>query len=110
MSQAKTLYDQAVALKDEQKNEEAIDLLKQAVELDPAYALAHLALAVCYGRVGKHDEAVAHGQKVCELEPSDPFSFTAMSVTYQRAYAGTGDQRFIPLAEDAMARAHSLNG
>ena len=38
-----------------------------------------------YGKLGRHDDAIRHGLKVCELEPKDPFSFTAMSVTFQRA-------------------------
>jgi hypothetical protein len=42
------------------------------------------------------------------LEPSDPFNFTALSVTYQRAWAGTQDQQYIAKAEDAMAKAQQL--
>ena len=51
--------------------------------------------------LAKHDDAIRHGLKVCELEPNEPFSFTAMSVTFQRAGK-------IPEAEDAMARARIL--
>ena len=64
---------------------------------DPTYTLAHSALAVILARLKKHDEAIEHAVKVCELEPNDPFSFTALSVTYQRAGK-------IPEAEEAMAR------
>jgi hypothetical protein len=52
--------------------------------------------------------AIAHNQKACELEPSDPFNFTAMSVTYQRAFAGTGERKYIAMAEDAMATARNM--
>jgi hypothetical protein len=38
---------------------------------------------------------------VCELEPNDPFSFTALSVTLQRAGK-------IPEAEEALARARMM--
>ena len=31
-----------------------------------------------------------------------------MSVTYQRAFAGTGERKYIQLAEDAMAHARSM--
>ena len=51
----------------------------------------------------RHEEAIKHGLRVCELEPNEPFSFTAMSVTFQRAGK-------IPEAEDAMARARMLEG
>ncbi len=95
------LYDEADKLKDEGKLDEAVAKLQEALQVDSGYALAHAALAVVYGRLGQHDKAVEHGKKVCELEPNDPFSFTALSVTCQRA-------GLIPEAEDAMARAHAL--
>ena len=103
------LYDEADKLKMEGKLEEAAAKLEQALEVDENYALAHSALAVVLQRLGKHDEAVKHAQRVCELEPDDPFSFTAMSVTYQRAYAGTNNMDFIRLAEDAMERSRQLS-
>lgn len=101
MSTNEELYDQAERLKDEGKLDEAVAVLEQIVAQDASYPLAHSALAVLYGRLRRHDEAIRHGLKVCELEPNEPFSFTAMSVTFQRAGK-------IPEAEDAMARAHAL--
>ncbi len=95
------LYQQHERLKDEGKLAEAAELLEQAVQQDPGFALAHSAMAVLYGRLNRHEDAIRHGLKVCELEPNEPFSFTAMSVTYQRAGR-------IPEAEDAMARARLL--
>ncbi len=38
----------------------------------------------------------------------DPFSYTAMSVTYQRAYAGTDDHSYIAKAEDAMEKSRQV--
>lgn len=101
MPDSHELYSQAEKLKDEGKPDEAIAKLNELIAADPQFALAHSALAVLYGRVGKHPEAVKHAQLVCELEPKDPFSFTALSVTCQRA-------GLIPQAEDAMARARML--
>jgi hypothetical protein len=74
------------------------------------FALAHSALAVIYGKVNRHEDAVKHGRRVCEIEPKEAFSFTAMSVTFQRAYAGTGNMQYIQLAEDAMARSRLIQG
>ena len=85
----------------EGKLDEAVAKFHEALEADASFALAHSALAVVYGKLDKHDDAIQHGLKVCELEPNDPFSFTAMSVTYVRAGR-------IPEAEEAMARAHQL--
>ena len=108
MSDLHTLYDEAEKLKDAGNLEEAIGKLQEIIEQDDSFILAHLTLAVLYGRVNKHEEAVQHGKKACELEPAEAFNFTAMSVTYQRAFAGTQNQQYIQLAEDAMARAQSI--
>jgi tetratricopeptide (TPR) repeat protein len=95
------LYSEHEKLKDAGKLAEAAAALEKALELDADFTLAHSALAVLYGRLNRHADAIRHGLKVCELEPNDPFSFTAMSVTFQRAGK-------IPEAEEAMARARIL--
>jgi tetratricopeptide (TPR) repeat protein len=101
------LYNEAEKLKDEGKDEEAIAKLTELLAQDDSYTLAHLALAVLYGKVNKPEDSVRHGQRACELEPDDPFNFTAMSVTYQRAFQATQDPKYIHLAEESMAKAHA---
>jgi tetratricopeptide (TPR) repeat protein len=108
MSDPVALYDQADKLKDEGKLEEAAAKLKEALEADPNYALAHSALAVVLQRLGKHEEAIGHARRACELEPNDPFSFTALSVTYQRAFAGTQNMQYSRMAEDALEQSRIL--
>lgn len=108
MPDVNQLYQEAEQLKDEGQLNEAIDRLEQLLQSDPNHVLSHLALAVLCGRVGEHEKAIEHGRKACELDSSDPFNFTAMSVTYQRAWQGTQKGEYIQLAEDAMARAHAL--
>ncbi len=95
------LYAEAEALKESGDLEGAVAKLNELVAADNEFALAHSALAVYYGRLGNHEAAIKHGLEVCRIEPADAFSFTAMSVTYQRAGR-------IPEAEDAMARAHMI--
>jgi Flp pilus assembly protein TadD len=51
----------------------------------------------------RHDEAIRHARTVCELEPNDPFSFTALSVACMRGGR-------IPEAEEALARSRMLQG
>jgi len=108
MSTPVELYNEADQLKADGKLEEAVAKLYEAIEADPTYSLAHAGLAVILQRLGKHDEAIEHGKKLCELAPDDPFSFTAMSVTYQRAYAGTDNTSYIALAEEAMEKSRIL--
>jgi Flp pilus assembly protein TadD len=108
MSDPHMLYDQGDRLKDQGKLEEALAKFNEALQFDPNYALAHSALAVVLQRLGRHDEALEHASQVCALEPDDPFSFTALSVTYQRAYAGTGNMEYIRLAEEAMDKSRML--
>ena len=108
MADPAALYDEADKLKDAGKPEEAVAKLNEALAADANYALAHSALAVVLQKLGRHEEAIGHAQKVCELEPDDPFSFTALSVTFQRAFAGTQNMQFIRMAEDAMERSRIL--
>ncbi|NLX56631.1 MAG: tetratricopeptide repeat protein [Planctomycetaceae bacterium] len=108
MTDLTALYDEADRLKDDGKHDEAVAKLRSILEVDPDYTLAHMALAVLCGRMGQHEEAVKHSRRACELEPLEAFNFTALSVTYQRAFAGTRNQDYIRLAEEAMAQANVL--
>ena len=110
MSDVDEMYREADQLKDDGKLEESIAKLNEVLAQDDSHVLSHLALAVVLGRVGEHEKSVVHGQRACEIDPNDAFNFTAMSVTYQRAWAGTQNQQYIQLAEDAMARSRMLEG
>ena len=79
----------------------AVAAMQQLVADHPDYPLAHSALAAWCTRLERHDEAVRHARRVCEVEPGDPFSFTALSVACQRAGR-------IAEAEDALARSRLL--
>jgi len=97
-------------LKDSGQSEAAIEKLGELLAENDTYALAYSALAVLYGKLNQHDKAVANAVRVSELAPEDSFSWTALSVIYQRAFAGTNEQRYIQLAEDAMAKSKSMTG
>lgn len=109
MSDIHERYDAVEKLIEAEQYAEAIAGLTPLVAEDPKFVLGHLALARVYTKTGQHDEAIAHGIQATEIEPDDPFNFTALSVTYQRAWAGTQTQEYIARAEDAMARAQQLN-
>lgn len=110
MPSANELYDEADRLKDEGQFDAAIEKLLELLTVDPTYVVAHSALAVLYGKVNQHAKAVEQAVRVSELEPGDSFSWTALSVTYQRAFAGTNEHRYIQMAEDAMAKSKSMTG
>jgi len=97
-------------LKDSGQPEAAIEKLGELLAENDTYALAYSALAVLYGKLNQHDKAVANAVRVSELAPEDSFSWTALSVIYQRAFAATNEHRYIQLAEDAMAKSKSMTG
>ncbi len=98
------LEKEADALRQQNRWLEAIEVLQRALAIDESFVRAHLGLAVLYHRVGDPELACRHAERACELEPTDAFNFTALSVTYQRAFEATGDQNYIYKAEMAMAR------
>jgi adenylate cyclase len=49
--------------------EEAIETLKKAIDLEPRFLMAHLALAVAYVLGGKEREASAEAEEVLRIEP-----------------------------------------
>jgi len=93
------LYDQAADLRDGGDKEAAVTKLEEAVAIDPGFAVGHGMLAKLHADLAHAEKAIAHAVKVAELEPDDPFSFTALSVIYQRCGR-------IPEAEHAKAMAY----
>jgi Flp pilus assembly protein TadD len=96
-------YEAAEALKNAGDLAAAVAALEGVVAADPDYALAHSALAAWCTRLERHDEAIRYARRVCELEPNDPFSYTALSVACMRGGR-------IAEAEDALARSRMLQG
>lgn len=101
-------FREAEKLKDSGQVDGAKELLLSIIEETPDHVLSHLTLARIYTQTGEHLAAVQHAEEACRLEPNEAFNFTILSVTYQKAWAGTQDTRFIRAAEDAMARSQSL--
>lgn len=108
--QVKKLSAEAEKLKNEGRNDEAVAKCAEVLALDPNHVLTHLTLSVLCFRLKDFERSVQHAEQSCRLAPDDAFNWTALSVTYQRAFAGTGNQQFIRMAEDAMARSHALKG
>lgn len=103
MASREEQYEAAEALKNAGKMAEAVTALEAVVAEHPDFSLAHSALAAWCTRLERHDEAIRHARRVCELEPKDPFSYTALSVACMRGGR-------IAEAEDALARSRMLQG
>ena len=102
------LYKAHEQLKRDGDLEGAAGQLEELLKQDEKHVLAHLALAVLLGKLGRHEPAVAHAEKAVELEPQDTFNWTALSTTYQKAFEATRDRQYIFRAEDAKARAQQM--
>ncbi|MDA0832014.1 MAG: tetratricopeptide repeat protein [Planctomycetota bacterium] len=101
MNQTDQMYNEAMQLKFDDNLEGCVNKLEEILTIDPNHVLAHSALGVHLQKIGKPDEAIQHALKVAELEPNDPFSFTQLSVIYQRCGK-------IPEAEAAMEKARLM--
>lgn len=84
MPTANELYDFAVDLRDQGNKLEAVAKLEEAISLDPGFAIGHGMLAKLYADLADAEKAIKHAKKVVELQPDDAFSYTALSVIYQR--------------------------
>lgn len=109
MPTSDALYDEAIELQQKGDMEGAVGKLHSLLEQDPSYALAHSALSVFYSRAEDYDRAIEHAQKVCEMEPEDPFSFIALSLVCQKAGMIMEAERAMMQARQAQAasRQHS---
>jgi len=103
MNGAEERYQAAELLKDDGRLAEAVAALESVVADHPTFTLAHSALAAWCTRLDRHDDAIRHARRACELEPNDPFSYTALSVACMRGGR-------IAEAEDALARSRMLQG
>ena len=96
MATPNELYDEAVDLRDAGDKAGAVAKLEEAVAADPSFAIGHGMLAKLHVDLANSEKAIEHAKKVVELEPDDVFSYTALSVVYQRCGR-------IPEAEHAKA-------
>jgi Flp pilus assembly protein TadD len=100
MSTPHQLYDEATDLRDKGDKPGAIAKLYEVLAVDPDFVIAHGMLAKLHADLAHSDDAIAHAKKVVELEPNDAFSYTALSVIYQRCGK-------IPEAEEAKAKSYN---
>ena len=102
MSEILELEKQADAFRGQGNYIDAIAKLDELLAKDPKFVRAHLALAVLYHHTQDYDKACHHGEQALALEPDDSMNVAALSVTYQRALAHTGDMKFKEKAEEML--------
>lgn len=84
MSEKEDLYDQAVDLYADEKYDEAIEIYKRALEIDPHYGDALHGVVMCCQAKGDLDTAIELTKKYIEREPDDILAFTNLSMFYQK--------------------------
>lgn len=95
------IYDEAVRMKDSGNLEGAVAKLEEILAIDPAHVDTYSALAVYCQKLQRFDDAIRYANKVVEINPTDAFSYTQLSVIYMRCGK-------IYEAEEAKARAHAM--
>jgi len=73
------LFNQGMDLLADDKTEEAMEAYKKALEVDPNYAEALHALAMCYANLDRLDEAIEVGKKLIQVSPDDELAHTSLS-------------------------------
>jgi class 3 adenylate cyclase/DNA-binding SARP family transcriptional activator len=73
-------------LRSREREQQALTLARQAVELDPSNMNAHRSLAWANAMAGQHALAVSHVETAYELNPSDPW--THFSAALLLAFSG----------------------
>ena len=79
------LFDRAVDLVAEEKLDDAVKTYQEAIALDGDFADAWQGLALALNDLGRHQDAIEAGKKLCELTPDDVLAHTTLSRLYQAA-------------------------
>ena len=101
MADARALYREGFQLFADDEVDGAIALYKQAIEADPALAIAWNGLSMACRAKGAIDLGIEAGRKLVELEPDDALNHTNLSILYQA-------KGMITEAEDEKALAMQL--
>ncbi len=100
-AEAKALYRRGFEHFANDRHDEAIALYEQALNLDPALAIAWNGLSLAHRQKGDLEAAIVAGRRLIELEPDDALSHTNLSILYQR-------RGMIPEAEEEKAIAMQI--
>jgi len=82
---AEKLHQQALTLyKTQESLNEPIQLLREAIALDPKYAPGYEALGVMLSKQNKLDEAISLMKRLAEIDPQEIMAHTNLSIYYMQ--------------------------
>jgi len=81
---SKKLYDNSLVLFAENKEEEAIKLLKKSIKLNNKFSDAYEVLGVILSRLENYEEAIKVMNKLAEIAPDEPMARTNLSIFYMK--------------------------
>ena len=76
-------FERAVNAFGEDKLDEAIEMYKKALELDPRYQDALHGLGMALHNRGRLDDAIETARRLVEIDPDDILAHTSLSMFYQ---------------------------
>jgi len=95
-------YNEGMEFFAQDKLDEAVAAYQKALEEDPNYVDALLALAMTYGHQEKLDEAIEAAKRLIQIAPDNELAHTSLSIFYQR-------KGMIAEAEHVAAQARTLS-
>lgn len=101
MSAKQDHYNQGLDYFGQGKFAEAIEEYGKALQEDPEDGEIHMAVSMCYQRLGDWDKALEAGKKAAALDPREPLMYTNLSRIFVR-------KGMIPEAEEAMMMSRQL--
>jgi Flp pilus assembly protein TadD len=75
------LFNQVYELMQHNRMQEAIPIIREAIQRDPNEAIAHMALATALSATGQESEALGEYRTSCELNPRNPSWFAHFAVS-----------------------------
>jgi len=72
-------------LRGENRHDEAVEILKQGLVIDPGAKDLYNSLGGVYSQLGRHDEAIAMLQRYVKLAPEEPNAHDSLGIGYQWA-------------------------
>lgn len=81
---AKFYYEKALTVFAENREEEAVNLLKKAIKNKPDFSDAYESLGVILSRLEKYNEAIEIMTKLTEINPDEPMARTNLSIFYMK--------------------------